>query len=874
MRGQSRRALLVTARCAVVSRRERPWILGGGLVLVMSLWAPAAGADVDVGKLVEHWRSEATSPTSHIHDRFHGLSRRGDGIMRLLVSPSNTSRATAVGVTGASLGAAGATKLTRPLPDMVPLGSDLYAWAATAEEVAALVDARPDLRVTWTPPRKVLLDEAVPLVRANVAHRDYGLTGRGVVVGIVDTGLDLRHADLRRADGTSRIAWLLDMSHGPTGRYPALEEEYGCSNAKTPCAIYAGPDLDELLSNSITGDEPSDNYGHGTHVTSLAAGNGLSSPTPKYVGMAPDATIVAVRATRDGGGFIDDSDILSAVKFIFHIADDALQQPAVVNLSLGGDFGAHDGTANLERALAAFVGPNQPGHSIVVAAGNSGVLYHSDRLQYPNPLGIHTVAHVVPESSVRVPLLIGESAEPKLPSQLYIWIASRPGDRLRVGFDTDKGPLIAPVDVGPLRTATYSDDEYTVQIQNGVTESDDPEAIDHSGAAVLIEGPFPETTVFALRLEGHGTATIWLQPGGGIEPSVNGLGALVPGAQREGTICVPATSEELIAVGASLNHLTWKDINGINQLPSKYLVSRFRQNEVLVFSAAGPTAVDLLKPDLVAPGGWVAGAMSRLADPRSQIGQDTMFKGTETDCYSASEECLVVDETHALSTGTSMASPIVAGAVALILERYPTLTQPEILQALQAGADSAGDIYASPSQVGAGILDVEAALWALESKGLSNPPDRAYSWIGLSNSYVHPDRNWPVAGLVHLRDVDNRPVEIDDSRLSLEVKHGRVTSALTRVVPGYYRFTAAGDDRSAGQTFRVDLLLDGKRLLTETRDIAVDAPTNEDIVVAGRGCALAVARRPSSPLIWLALVLGVAVTRRRKSATLRRGAPV
>lgn len=842
---------------SMTSRIRSTHVCGIAISVAASFFAIPTYADVDVGRLVERWRRDATDPNAKAADHFHGMSRRGDGMLRLLVSRTPAAQAAAVG------------PLALPQKDMVRIDSNLLSWAANPEEVADLIDARPDLRITWTPPRHVLLDQAAITVRANVVRRDYGLTGRGVVVGVVDTGLDVRHADLRRADGTSRIAWLLDMSHAPTGRYPELEAAYGCNDTKLPCAVYAGTDLDEILGNAVSGDEPRDSYGHGTHVASLAAGNGLSSPIPSYVGMAPEATIVAVRATRDGSGFIEDADILSAVKFIFEVADEKLKAPAVVNLSLGGDFGAHDGTAKLERALAGFVGPDHPGRSIVVAAGNSGILYRSSKLAYPNPFGIHTVAHVPPESKVRVPLLIGASAEPKLPSQLYIWVATRPGDRIKVGLDTDRGTIIAPIDVGEMRSATDPTGQYRAEIQNGITESDKPESIDHSGAAVVVEGPFPETTAFALRFEGHGTATIWLQPSGGIEPSLNEYGALVPSAQREGTICVPATSESLIAVGAALNHLTWKDINGLSQLPSNYIVSRFRQNEVLVFSAAGPTAVDVLKPDLLAPGGWVAGAMSSLADPRTDVGKKSMFAGTVTDCYSQSNECLMVDDTHALATGTSMASPIVAGAVALLLERDPTLTQASILQALQAGADTVGDVYSSPSQVGAGLLDIENAIWALDAKSSANAPDPNNSWVGLANSYVHPDSQWPVAGLVHLRDAENHPIEIDDSRLSLKVHHGRVVSALSRVVPGYYRFTIAGDDFSAGETLRVDLLIDGKRILTETRDIAVDAPSNEDVTVAGRGCALGQATPNSSRWGWLMFVLGVAVMRRHRGRVSR-----
>ncbi len=807
-----------------------------------------AMADIDVGKMVERWRFEAASTQAPLGDPFLALSRRSNGVMQLLVKQRSSATPVAAGL---------------PRPGMVSIHPGVFTWAATPEDVATLVDERPDLRISWSAPRHVLLDQAVSLVHADIARNDYALTGKGVVVGIVDTGLDVSHRDLRNRDGTSRIAWLLDMSHKPAGLHEELEAAF-CSDKEKPCAVYSGADLDALIANGVSGDEPRDNYGHGTHVASLAAGNGLASPVPKYIGMAPEATIVAVRATRDDSGIVEDADILDAVKFIFEVADKQLGLPAVANLSLGGDFGAHDGTSDLERELSKFVGSDIPGHSIVVAAGNSGMLFHSSLLPYPNPFGIHAVTQVPYESSVRVPILIAKSVEPKLTSQLYIWVASRPGDRLKVGLETETGTWIAPVDLLEKSSKLDPSGQYIADVQNGVTESDDPTSVDHAGAVVMIAGPFEGDRVFALRFEGHGSASIWVQAAGGIDPMANGIGAIIPGAQREGTISVPATSTNLIAVGATLNHLEWTDIGGTDNLVSDYVANYFRKNEVLPFSSAGPTAVDELKPDIVAPGGLVAGAMSSLTDPRTAVGAKAMFEGSETECFAASEDCLVVDEQHALSTGTSMASPIVAGAVALLFQRDPTLTQPQILLALQAGADTVGELYASPSQVGAGLLDVENALLAVDGIAGNGEISSAKSWIGLANSYVHPDPNWPVAGLVHLRDGDNRAVDIEVDRLSLTVKNGRVLSGLKREAPGYYRFKIAGAERSAGQTLYVELLLDGRRILTEERRIQIDALKTDEVAAAGRGCAVGAPVRNSAGFGALLLVLGVAVTRMRR----------
>src|SRR5262249_7003749 len=171
--------------------------------------------------------------------------------------------------------------------------------------------------------------------------------GDGVIVGALDSGLDYTHADFRNSASDSRLLALFDYAQGANG----VECRPG--------------QLDSLTCGVIDG---SGGHGHGTHVTGIAAGNGRLNP--QYTGMAPHADLLFVKGIRDAqsnGGFSDD-DVMAGCAWMLNKAL-AVGKPIAINLSLGSQFGAHDGTSIEEQVLDSFTGP---GRIIVAAAGNAG----------------------------------------------------------------------------------------------------------------------------------------------------------------------------------------------------------------------------------------------------------------------------------------------------------------------------------------------------------------------------------------------------------------------------------------------------------------------------------------------------------------------
>lgn len=758
---------------------------------------------------------------------------------------------------------------TGPLaaPGLVPISPGFSVMRAPLSALDAFAKTHPGAELSWAPPRHVLLDKVDGWVKASAFRNQTGDSGQGVAVGIVDTGVEVAHPDLRNADGTTRIAWLLDFSRGPAGLHPTLEKEYGCDQ-DPGCAIFDAADLNHRLTDNIQGDLPNDSYGHGTHVASLAAGNGLSNKPPRYIGIAPEATLIVARVTRGSGGDIYDSDVLVATKFVFDRAAE-LGMPAVENLSLGSDFGPHDGTSALEEGLASFVGDTHPGRAIVVAAGNSAAVYLGVSKDYPGPFGVHTEVHVPRRSDLRVPLLTPPTQSGITKGSVYVWIATRPGDRLKVGIDDQSGHWFDPIDFG--QSGSMDKNGLTADIFNGVTGANSPLGNNPDGAVVVLDGKWKSGSVFALRLQGHGTAEIWAQSSGDIAPDLGSIGALFPRATKEGTINVPGSSPALIAVGATLNRLSWPDRAGhLVEVSSLGSVDQPKLDSMAYFSSAGPTENGWMKPDIVAPGLFVIGAMSKLADPANPGSSGGLFSG-EGICQQ-DPGCLVVDNYHAVGSGTSMAAPIVSGAVALLFQQDPTLTQDQVRALLQAGARPLQGDVPYEQQQGPGELDLEGALEAriAENSPIHREPTAKGSWLDMAASYLHPDPDWSNTGVLELRDDSGAIADgFSPSHLRLDAPGALITNRLARVAPGLWRFSLAAPAGTGGSTVKLRVLYDDHVLAQRTFDVAVDRWVAQGGVEARGGCSLSPGRERGGTWVAFAL-LGLCAAVRRRS---RPGAP-
>jgi subtilisin family serine protease len=727
----------------------------------------------------------------------------------------------------------------------------------------AFLAAQPDLSPVTAPPRHTLLNVSHAWVRNRELTDDTGFDGSGVVVGIIDTGLDVTHADFRDAQGKTRVAWMM-LREQPRGVHAALESQFGCNAPEqSPCAIYDAADIDALIAGNPDA-APRDPDGHGTHVTSIAAGNGgVSLGESAFAGMAPGATIIAA-APSPGGGF-SDPDILNAARFIFDRAD-ALGMPAVINISLGSDFGPHDGTSVLEKGLAALVGPGNPGRVIVLAAGNSGALY---RLGDSGPFGVHTEAHVPASATTRV-VLQTPGADGDLDGGGFVWVTFRPGDEVSVGLEGPGGSVwISPTDPGD--ESGYEDDEISAGVINNLVSEKSALTADTNGAVVFWEGKWDGAGDLAVLLEGRGDAQLWVAPTGDALPGAASLGLSFARALRAGTITVPATHPDLIAVGCALNRIRWRplyDPNSLIEIQSFGGLEPAVEDSTCYFSAAGPLPDGGMKPEILAPGGLVAGAMSRDADPR--VNPDSIFAGPG--CPDPGQPCFLTDERHGLTSGTSMAAPHVSGAAALLLQAEPNLTQGQMLELLQAGARRPEGVVPYDYQMGAGALDVVGAATVLAERDAGRGPSPINSYYVLSSPYARPDLSWPVRGTIELRDSLGGVVfGVAASRIQVRLSGVELTERVVQVRAGLYRFAFAGAPGSGGATASVEVLVDGESLGARALPIGVDAWAAGSGVKPVGGCALGGGPASPSAVAWLCAAALVAARRRRAGGRAQGG---
>lgn len=229
-------------------------------------------------------------------------------------------------------------------------------------------------RLQFLPRLVPALDRSLEIVRARpedlrafeVPGPESVVNGRGVLLGVVDFGCDFAHPAFLDDQGRTRLLFLWDQNASAVGRVPGAIHEQGEINAALGRpdpyeALGYWPDKNCYVPAAARRTE----LVHGTHVLGVAAGKGVPGCP---AGVAPGATLAFVHL-RPGSMVTsgDPADVFDGVCAVFFRAEQ-LGLRAVVNLSLGANWGSHDGNTLYDCALDALL--TRPGRAIAVAAGN------------------------------------------------------------------------------------------------------------------------------------------------------------------------------------------------------------------------------------------------------------------------------------------------------------------------------------------------------------------------------------------------------------------------------------------------------------------------------------------------------------------------
>ena len=378
------------------------------------------------------------------------------------------------------------------------------------------------------------------------------LTGRGVLIGIVDSGVDYRHPAFLTADGKSRILRLWDQSipgNPPEGYVTGTE--------------YTNEEINEALSLSVQGGRrlvPSEDVsGHGTAVLGVAAGSDFSrGAVNRGVAYESDLLVVKMGIPRQDS-FPRTTELMQGVDYLVRQAI-RLGRPIAINLSFGNNYGSHRGDSLLETYLDNVSGMGK--NVICVGMGNNG----NDAL--------HTGEKLSPGEIQEIELGVG-AFEPTLNVQLWknyedemeIYLEHPAGERVGPLFETlgaqrwQAGNTELLIYYG--KPAPY---HVTQEIYVDFLPQDEKTPYVDSGVWKII---------LAARNIKNGEYFLWLPGGKTLNP---GTAFYLP--RPQGTLTIPATARRVISVGAY----------------------DARQNTYADFSGRGCRALPYPKPDLAAPG--------------------------------------------------------------------------------------------------------------------------------------------------------------------------------------------------------------------------------------------------------------------------------
>lgn len=529
---------------------------------------------------------------------------------------------------------------------------NVYILSIPLNQLAGLSNEKNVLRIEAGNGNRIQMDTTAILVNALPVYSGQGLsqayTGKGVVVGIQDIGFDLTHPTFYSTNMKDyRIKALWDqLSKDTIGSTLPV----GCDYRDASNLLQIGHSLDGFTQT------------HGTHTAGIAAGSGSegNNIVSPYRGIAYDADIVLVaNATGNNIDLIDKKDYYKytyatdalGFKYIFDYAD-TQGKPCVINFSEGGHQDFHGYDQLYYEMLDKMTGP---GHIIVASAGND-----ADWINYVHkPKGIPNIESLLwgnRESAYfttktdkpfvfRMKVAANTSTAQIVEIPIEQVLACKDSlliDSIKIGNQMYKWRILA-------YPSSYNSTDviYDIRLESNPNLGYD--------IPVSIELASSEATIDLYRIRG------FLPP--------RDQNPMLKMGDNSYSINSPSSAPSVISVGATayrrgfLNYLgEWKEYD------------KGTDGRRTSFSGVGPTIDGRIKPDVMAPGQNIISAYSSYFIMNPKNAGAPLASDVRHFQYNG--------RTYAWNAngGTSMSSPVVAGAIALWLQAYPRLTPQDCLE--------------------------------------------------------------------------------------------------------------------------------------------------------------------------------------------------
>ena len=532
---------------------------------------------------------------------------------------------------------------------------------------------------------------------AQAQHLPQAYTGKGVVLGVIDSGIDYNHAAFRNpTDGKSRIVKVIDFSQ-KNKRVFSTEQEI----------------------MALTADK---NDSHGTMTSSIAGGSDLGNGLQ---GMAPEADLILCGM----GDYIGGENVNECIKEIFDYAT-SVGKPAVINISLGDNLGLHDGSDVTAIATAVQTeNGSKPGRAIIFATGNSASNWQSITRKFNSTseelktvLGSNTFPLVEePTKPVTYDAYYSAYADDYQDFMIELKVVDTTNgtfcDWAEHVRDAKTGAVIPVIDLKKTAREIIKNLDGKDAVYYNWRLNYKMDELKYRLALVVKAGNAGQTVKLMCDADENGEpcfdAPNWNNYDFAKAGYTKGNGDFNFGTD----FCVDAA----ISVGAYVTRTDWTSYDGSSQSYSESRLTGKKQEigEIADFSSYGIDDNGLAHPTVLAPGKGIIAAANNYDYSDYFIQGQPGVINKDKDLTTLCPGVIKFGRTnwYALSEGTSLASPMVAGIVALWMQANPNLTVNEIKQIMKETSindEWTTNINKIPShnktQVGYGKIDCLAGL--------------------------------------------------------------------------------------------------------------------------------------------------------------------